>query len=646
MVPIYRGMLILLLKVFALATKITKREMKELDEKESHFVHGIKKTFRRTTANSTAYLKQLLMGGDSEISAAVSKLEQLVREESSMMQAVVGRKTTEIKSIALEIRGFNVEMSEAMYKLGATSSGVDLKVTQVLDRLDDFEAKAEARFERTYTQLEIVKDAMVLVSGSVQSLLTAKDSYVSEREDKGDKAAAKQNPLSQTTQSAPSKETRKHTPLAVLKSQWGATKLDPANTAVLNSIKPLGDTANWILEEPSMERWMQGELGTVLLTGEAGFGKTYLAGKVVRELVGRYRSGVINTARSVASFFCRKDSAELGSVDCIIRSLAYQVACQDRLFAEHIADLFASSRLTMSGGSLTVHAEKKQELGSLTEVWNSFDGDGPITASHPHSDLRAISALNAAEEADHESTGIAATGEQASELTEFVDQGSEATREERDTEDPRILDEIGRMPEQKDVEKISVMWKTLFVEYYRNSPGSSAFFVIDALDECPEPGARALLAALREEDRFESRSRTGFQVLVVMKPDMADILDWGGTKDAGSSSLLVQTDARKNLEDLESFVHHRLKIDWAARLVSPTLFNDSKSQIVHHSEGSFLKASLMIDEITSLSRESAIRKKLQALPSTLEEATMLVISRLERQFDEDEINDLHVSTCP
>ena len=52
----------------------------------------------------------------------------------------------------------------------------------------------------------------------------------------------------------------------------------------------------------------------------------------------------------------------------------------------------------------------------------------------------------------------------------------------------------------------------------------------------------------------------------------------------------------------------------------------------------------MVDEVTSLKREDVIQAKLSTLPqTTLEEAMVLVLERLDRELDKAGLEDLNVS---
>ncbi|KAI0024596.1 hypothetical protein F4780DRAFT_544506 [Xylariomycetidae sp. FL0641] len=105
----------------------------------------------------------------------------------------------------------------------------------------------------------------------------------------------------------------------------------------------------------------------------------------------------------------------------------------------------------------------------------------------------------------------------------------------------------------------------------------------------------------------------------------------------GNHVVEVQPDADL---DLPLYVEHQLHGAWASSLVRPGLFQTSPERIVDISKGNFLLASLLIDEVTSLSREQAVWKLLESLPETLEGAAPLILKRLERSLEPQDREDL------
>lgn len=97
-----------------------------------------------------------------------------------------------------------------------------------------------------------------------------------------------------------------------------------------------------------------------------------------------------------------------------------------------------------------------------------------------------------------------------------------------------------------------------------------------------------------------------------------------------------------NSADLKTFIGKSLEATWKDMLISRSLYQEASEAIHEASQGSFLLASLLVDDVVVLSREIDIRDRLLTLPKNLESATPLALGRLERQLDQGNLADLTV----
>jgi len=78
----------------------------------------------------------------------------------------------------------------------------------------------------------------------------------------------------------------------------------------------------------------------LVVTAPAGSGKTFAIARLVEELLSRYPQESKNSSRvSVAYYFCKERIQKLSSPAAMLRTVAYQIALNDAVYAKHIMDL-------------------------------------------------------------------------------------------------------------------------------------------------------------------------------------------------------------------------------------------------------------------------------------------------------------------
>lgn len=202
-----------------------------------------------------------------------------------------------------------------------------------------------------------------------------------------------------------------------------------------------------------------------------------------------------------------------------------------------------------------------------------------------------------------------------------------------------------RIKKIKQAETVSVLWDVLFSEFFSsNTKTSSTLIVIDSIDDC------------RASDDFNYKFEDFLQAL---KDSLDDskwkfpklrillVLDSGNVKQATDmlagnvEHYAIAPD--RTLDDLERFVSHKLRVDWGDCLVTDSLQRHVHYTIQKHCKGDFLRTSLILEEVTSLSREDDIWELLSRPPETVAKATSLVLRRLRRSLDKHGLEDLVVS---
>ena len=95
-------------------------------------------------------------------------------------------------------------------------------------------------------------------------------------------------------------------------------------------------TCEWLMAEPSYQRWTSKDSRVLCILGGPGAGKTFLSTWIVRQsLERRGRNG----DSQVAYFFVKEDNNNLRDANTILKTLAWQLASQDSDFKSHAASL-------------------------------------------------------------------------------------------------------------------------------------------------------------------------------------------------------------------------------------------------------------------------------------------------------------------
>ncbi|KAK4543970.1 hypothetical protein LTR36_004744 [Oleoguttula mirabilis] len=597
--------------------------MKDLRPGEHQFLRKLKMKARPLFANVGEYSKQLLLGGDPAIDAAVGGLKRLVENEGLMMGAVVLRKTTRIESVVAHIQGLNVEICDAVYELQADSTGVKIQVTQIQQSLDRIEAgQVETKYNTSATKLIATAIRNAQSEQATKSDIDALRSLLIAERESQPSGPNKQTSALAPTKTSLSKEMKQGMKLEASLAVKDAKK---ANNDVFERVRAdrMEDTGFWIMQEELVKQWIEGDFPFLVVSGESGYGKTFLASRIVDELLGQYKQGTQNVGKSVAYFFCRKGQPALESVSLVLRTLAIGIASNDKVYAKYLSDLFDSKKLVTSDddGNFTVASQKEVEVvESRPVVKTDGDEDFPGAAGQPKS-----------------SGGFAGATEMCTSQEVSSDEGTVALalQESQSTADQTHQIDSARPDDEAAVRELGALWELLFVKYFKNRT-SSAYLIIDAIDECEQSDAMALWAAFRALTTADNAPH-GLSLLAFVTSDKTTQL----LPALGATAPHIQFDGQHNSKDLKRFVQHRMTAAWSTQLVRKALYDEVLHVIVEACNGNFLKASLIVDEVTSLSREDVIAKTIASLPKDLKAAMLLVINRLSRQLDKSSLEDLH-----
>jgi len=611
-----------------------------------------------------------LTGGNSKVNELVQKLDELVDNEIAMMQAETMTGVVRLKAFSIRIQDLTLELGDTVSKLQSDTADLTFRITLVQQSQSRVEEntidikKAQTQQDAKLNQHEAKLDMILQLE--LQRMTNS--------------GSGRQQNESQETKTSVSEEFKRWKKLA---AALGAEAARDSNKAFYERVRNerVKGTAEWILEDVAVQNWFRGERPFLVVSGNTGNGKTFIAGRIVEELItNKPKTGALDKA--VAYFFCRKGLGERSSLVMALKTMAYDIAVSDKLFAKHLSDVIKEQKLQSErpASDTEVIAAKME---SITAQYNSIvadsdavAGQAPTTlnestptdngvqrsytaseafletedASHPNDDTNSESQ---AVRIDSESTTAPVVGDGV-ELSEEQDLSSESNP---DTE----IAEIGFVPklrrvstavlqdtplddedEEATVWDIKRHWEQLFVKYPK-SFDKHIYLVIDGLDECDETEAIALCAAINAgAGEVAGRPVSKVHVLLLMNADRATMFE-SHALTAASSVFINPTTV---MADVDRYVRKSISIAWEQKLVRSELREDCRKAVLENCDSNFLKASLLVNEVTSLSREDVIRGSLSNLPETaktVQSATLLVIKRLASQLDSYDREDFHVS---
>jgi len=296
-------------------------------------------------------------------------------------------------------------------------------------------------------------------------------------------------------------------------------------------------TAEWVLKDPTIASWLDRKSDSiVVVTAPAGSGKTFAIARLVEELLSHYPQEIKDSSRvSVAYYFCKERVQNLSSPAAMLRTIAYQIALNDTVYAKHVMDL-------------------------------------------------------------------------------------------AENDDLRNAD-------------VASLWTLLFHRFFQDARGT-AYVLVDAIDECEALAVQSLWTAMQQYTVLPSAGDEGkLNLLFVLGSEGAATM----SATLGSQITQVVLDEKKGVADLRIVVRKRTNAAFANRMVPPALMEDVQATIVEVANCNYLHASLIMDIVAAMSRESSIRQFIADPPLDLDYAVSHTLKRLTEDLDSNGMQDFEVS---
>ncbi|OQN99698.1 hypothetical protein B0A48_14468 [Cryoendolithus antarcticus] len=197
-------------------------------------------------------------------------------------------------------------------------------------------------------------------------------------------------------------------------------------------------------------------------------------------------------------------------------------------------------------------------------------------------------------------------------------------------------------------------WETLFLDFFEADSAakdntSHAFIIVDGLDEAKEGERVKFLACLSQlTRRVSGQRRCRIQVAIFARPDVRADSGFDKIGSYHSGRIIVTPD--RNFKDIGAFVKQRLgevrvlKELRKNKLKKPyeSLAKRIHSTVLRRSEGMFLWARLVFDQMQELSSPEAVEMSLDQAPTGLDDMLHHVFKRFDsvEQMQQSYLRDL------
>jgi tetratricopeptide (TPR) repeat protein len=106
-------------------------------------------------------------------------------------------------------------------------------------------------------------------------------------------------------------------------------------------------TGDWVRREDVFQSWIDQETPIILMSGNPGAGKSFLATNIISFLLEQFPSGPQRRAQvSIGYFFFKADNPETRSVHQALRDLAFQISKSDPVYQKYLGTIEAYERIS------------------------------------------------------------------------------------------------------------------------------------------------------------------------------------------------------------------------------------------------------------------------------------------------------------
>jgi hypothetical protein len=174
-------------------------------------------------------------------------------------------------------------------------------------------------------------------------------------------------------------------------------------------------------------------------------------------------------------------------------------------------------------------------------------------------------------------------------------------------------------------DNIDALWRVV-LNILKDSNAGEVYILVDALDECEISSRNAFLSLLRSLfHQNELQGNMNVKFLITCRPETEIEQTLAGI------GLYLRIDSAKINADISKFIEDKVGKLSREKRYPAKLTQEIKVALTGGAGGTFLWASLVLDDISKTKLASKVREKLRTLPSNLDE----VYSRILRNIDNE-----------
>ena len=194
---------------------------------------------------------------------------------------------------------------------------------------------------------------------------------------------------------------------------------------------------------------------------------------------------------------------------------------------------------------------------------------------------------------------------------------------------PILLGQIRIVHDQMKMQTFAnfdTLWRIL-LNVIQDAEAGEVYLLIDALDECEELSREAFLVSLKKlAKRLKASSANNIKVLITCRPvsEIENIL--------GFDDCTLRIDSRNIRADMAKFIDFKInELADRRKRWPPELIREIRKTVQKKIGGTFLWASLVLNDIFKVNTASKVRNKLKELPISLRATYDAILSNIERE---------------
>lgn len=187
-----------------------------------------------------------------------------------------------------------------------------------------------------------------------------------------------------------------------------------------------------------------------------------------------------------------------------------------------------------------------------------------------------------------------------------------------------------------DICTIKSAWRRLFTDYFvkSGSAESRTFIVLDGVDEGYKAERQVYFELLKDLDAGSAQ----LKCLLVGRPEIGDEITDATEREVRT----IYVTLNKNYDDIVRYINNFIAKSRVLKRSSAALQTEIVDALTEGAKGMFIWVDLMLRELSTKTRETAIRESLTKAPRGLTKMLRHVLEGFSTALDEEEAHDLNI----